>query len=173
MENTEDIKEVVCFNTPDEPIRLTGLPLNEIPPDTPNFLTDRTYFDILDGVACGVPVTKILGNMGCEQKITGRIIRWIYKDDSRKEEYLRARAIGSEILADEMIEIADGRMDADNPIPEDIARSKLKIDTRRFLIGVNNKERFADVPKVEVNINLLDAMKAADARLTIDAETIE
>jgi hypothetical protein len=38
-------------------------------------------------------------------------------------------------------------MDADNPIPEDIARSKLKIDTRRFLIGVNNKERFADVPK--------------------------
>jgi hypothetical protein len=37
-------------------------------------------------------------------------------------------------------------MDADNPIPEDIARSKLKIDTRRFLIGVNNKERFADVP---------------------------
>jgi hypothetical protein len=50
---------------------------------------------------------------------------------------------------------------------------KLKIDTRRFLIGVNNKERFADVPKVEVNINLLDAMKAADARLTIDAETIE
>jgi hypothetical protein len=47
-------------------------------------------------------------------------------------------------------------VDADNPIPEDIARSKLKIDTRRFLIGVNNKERFADVPKVEVNINPTD-----------------
>jgi hypothetical protein len=38
-----------------------------------------------------------------------------------------------------MIEIADGVVDENNPIPEDVARSKLKIDTRRFLITVNNR----------------------------------
>jgi hypothetical protein len=41
-----------------------------------------------------------------------------------------------------MIEIADGVVDENNPIPEDVARSKLKIDTRRFLITVNNRPRF-------------------------------
>jgi hypothetical protein len=41
-----------------------------------------------------------------------------------------------------MLEIADGELDDDNPLPEDIARSKLKIETRRFLIGVNNRTRF-------------------------------
>jgi hypothetical protein len=68
--------------------------------------------------------------------MTGRIITWFYADDDRKREYLSARAIGSEVLADEMIEIADGVVDESNPIPEDVARSKLKIDTRRFLTGM-------------------------------------
>jgi hypothetical protein len=55
---------------------------------------------------------------------------------------------------------------------EDIARSKLKIETRRFLIGVNNRTRFGNESKVEVNVNLIDAMKAADSR-TINAEVID
>jgi hypothetical protein len=49
--------------------------------------------------------------------MTGRIITWFYADDDRKREYLSARAIGSEVLADEMIEIADGVVDENNPIP--------------------------------------------------------
>jgi hypothetical protein len=48
----------------------------------------------------------------------------------------------NEILADEMLEIADGELDDDNPLPEDIARSKLKIETRRFLIAVNNRRNW-------------------------------
>jgi hypothetical protein len=46
MTESDEIKELRYFNTPTEPIHITGLPLNEIPPDTPNYLTDRTYVDI-------------------------------------------------------------------------------------------------------------------------------
>jgi hypothetical protein len=49
MTDSDEIKELRYFNTPTEPIHITGLPLNEIPPDTPNYLTDRTYVDIIQG----------------------------------------------------------------------------------------------------------------------------
>jgi hypothetical protein len=64
MSITKEIKELRNYNTRTEPIHLTGLPIDQIPPDTPNFLTDRTYHEILDGLACGVPVTKTLRNIG-------------------------------------------------------------------------------------------------------------
>jgi hypothetical protein len=172
MSIAKEIKELRNYNTRTEPIHLTGLPIDQIPPDTPNFLTDRTYHEILDGLACGVPVTKTLRNIGCKPNLSGRIITWFYADDDRKKKYLEARAVAAEILADEMLEIADGELDDDNPLPEDIARSKLKIETRRFLIGVNNRTRFGTESKVEVNVNLIDAMKAADSR-TIDVKVID
>jgi hypothetical protein len=68
---------------------ITGLPLNEIPPDTPNYLTDRTYVDIIEGLSAGIPVSKTLSLIGCDYIMTGRIITWFYADDDRKREYLR------------------------------------------------------------------------------------
>jgi hypothetical protein len=75
-----------------------------------------------------------LGSWGC-QGVSGL---WV-------DQIGVSRAVAAEILADEMLEIADGELDDDNPLPEDIARSKLKIETRRFLIGVNNRKRFGYV----------------------------
>jgi hypothetical protein len=94
------------------------------------------------------------GLSSCKSNLSGRIITWFYAEEDRKKKYLEARSVAAEILADEMLEIADGELDDDNPLPEDIARSKLKIETRRFLIGVNNRTRFGTESKVEVNVNL-------------------
>lgn len=175
MTDSNEIKELRYFNTPTEPIHITGLPLNEIPPDTPNYLTDRTYVDIIEGLSAGIPVSKTLSLIGCDYIMTGRIITWFYADDDRKREYLSARAIGSEVLADEMIEIADGVVDENNPIPEDVARSKLKIDTRRFLITVNNRPRFDKVVNVNVKVDLVKALEDANNRVSnlIDSDILE
>jgi hypothetical protein len=166
MSIAKEIEELRNYNTRTEPIHLTGLPIDKIPPDTPNYLTDRTYYDILDGLACGIPVTKTLGSIGCEPVIYGRILTWFYADEERKKKYLNARAIGAEILADEMLQIADGDIDNSNPIPDEIARQKLKIDTRRFLISVNNRARFGTESKVEVKVDLVKALEAANDRIT-------
>jgi hypothetical protein len=77
-------------------------------------------------LACGVPVTKTLRNIGCKSNLSGRIITWFYAEEDRKKKYLEARAVAAEILADEMLEIADGELDDDNPLPEDIALTPWK-----------------------------------------------
>jgi hypothetical protein len=45
----------------------------------------------------------------------------ILKDEKRKQEYLEAKLVGSEIMAEEMIDIADGTMD-EGTVPEDTKR---------------------------------------------------
>jgi hypothetical protein len=43
-------------------------------------------------------------------------MRWFYAEEDRKKKYLEARAVAAEILADEMLEIADGELDDDSVI---------------------------------------------------------
>ena len=66
------------------------------------------------------------------------------------------------MVAAEMIEIADSTDSI-----EDVQRSKLRIDTRRFLVGVWNKKRYSETKQVELvgTISVLDALNAADERL--------
>jgi hypothetical protein len=53
------------------------------------------------------------------------------EDEKRKQEYLEAKLVGSEIMAEEMIDIADGTMD-EGTVPEDTKRAKLR---HYFVVG--------------------------------------
>lgn len=168
-----DITKLRYFNTPSEPIHLTGLPLELIPKDTPTYLTDLTYNLIMESLACGIPLTKTLRSIGCKPIVYGRILRWLYKDDKRRKEYHQAMEIGSEILASEILEIADGQ-DLKTSLPEDLGRSALRINVRKHLMGIQNKDRFGAKVEQTVNINLVDAMRSADKRIDIiEGEVIE
>ena len=61
-----------------------------------------------------------------------------------------------------MIQIADA---ADTV--EDVQRSTLRINTRKFLLGVWNKKRFSEIKQqdVNVNINLIEAMQDGERRI--------
>jgi hypothetical protein len=39
-------------------------------------------------------------------------MRWFLKDEGRKKEFLLAKEVGSEVMAEEMVDIADGKMDS-------------------------------------------------------------
>lgn len=67
----------------------------------------------------------------------GRFMRWVRKDPNRKSRYDEAQLIGTEVLAEEMKEIADG-----TDSPEDVNRSKLRVDTRWRLMQANNREKY-------------------------------
>lgn len=156
------------YNTINEPIQMTGMDLDKIPPDTPNYLTDLTYHKIMNNLHAGMSVRITLTSMGCSRSKVGAVMKWILKDEKRKQEYLEAKLVGSEIMAEEMIDIADGTMD-EGTVPEDTKRAKLRIDTRASIIAFNNKSRFGKETTINVNVDLKQALEEASMR----AEVIE
>lgn len=133
-----------------------------------NLLAYEAIFErALDDISAGQPLTYTIE---CDHRDIEyqRFLAWIHKDESRKARYYEAQAVGAEVVAAQMIEIAD----ADDSL-EDVARSTLRINTRKWLLGVWNRKRFGDVKQqdVNINVNLGDAMREARAR--IDARTID
>lgn len=129
---------------------------------------EAVFERFLDGVAQGQPLSAIVRDYPIEMEPT-KIIRWIHRDPERKERYYEAQAIGAEVIACQMMEIADAKDSL-----EDVARSTLRVGTRKWLLGVFNRKRFGDVKQIEqnVSVSLVDAM--GDARQRIEnARTVD
>lgn len=127
---------------------------------------------VLDRIAEGASLNSILNNDIRGLK-PSELIRWIHRDPRRKQRYYEAQSIGAEVVAAQMIGIADGESEP-NGIPEDVTRSKLRIDTRRWLLGVWDKKRFGETKQVEINqnISITDALAQAQTRL-IEGEIVD
>lgn len=131
---------------------------------------------VLDKLSEGTSLGSILRscNRGSE---TAQFVRWMLKDQHRKGRYEEALTYGAEVMKAELIDIADGVNADGSEIPEDIQRSKLRIDTRLKVMGFDNKKRFGDTKTIEINqnISITDALKAAQNRVSeiIDAELVE
>lgn len=127
---------------------------------------------ILDKISRGINLKEILRDDQRDFDYT-QLLRWIHRDPQRKSRYYEAQEIGSEMIAAEILEIADGDG------LEDVQRSKLRIDSRQFLIKTWNRKRYGDVKTLEVNqnISITAALEQANQRLvsgiTIDHEDIE
>ena len=136
---------------------------------------DIFFETILDKISRGINLKEILRDDQRDFDYT-QLLRWIHKDPMRKSRYYEAQEIGSEMIAAEILEIADGVNDSG--VPEDVQRSKLRIDSRQFLIKTWNRKRYGDVKTLEVNqnISITAALEQAQNRLVgrvIDAEDIE
>lgn len=78
---------------------------------------------------------------GDPRKITlGRFMSWVRKDTERMKRYEEAQLIGTEVIADDLRSISDG---TDNNM-EDVARSTLRINTRKFLMQSHHKDRYGE-----------------------------
>lgn len=129
---------------------------------------ESVFERFLDGVAQGQPLSAIVRDYPLEIE-PARLIRWIHKDEQRKEMYYEAQAVGAEVIACQMIEIADAKDSM-----EDVARSTLRVGTRKWLLGVFNRKRFGDVKQIEqnVSVSLSDAMSEAQQRIE-NARTVD
>lgn len=125
---------------------------------------DIFFETILDKISRGINLKEILRDDQRDFDYT-QLLRWIHKDPMRKSRYYEAQEIGSEMIAAEILEIADGVNDSG--VPEDVQRSKLRIDSRQFLIKTWNRKRYGDVKTLEVNqnISITAALEQANARL--------
>lgn len=91
-----------------------------------------------------------------------QFLGWIMRDEGRKARYHEAQALAAEVVFDQLTSIAD----AEDTI-EDVQRSTLKVNTRKWWLGVVNRKRFGDVKQVEQNVTLDigEAMAEAQARV--------
>jgi acyl carrier protein phosphodiesterase len=88
--------------------------------------------------------------------------RWIKRDPRRMERYKEAKELRTEWWAGRIVEIAE----ADDAL-EDVARSKLKIDTYKWLMGADNRKTYGESKQIEVStsISITAALEQARSRV--------
>lgn len=90
------------------------------------------------------------------------MLQWIMRDEARKMRYYEAQAATAELVFDDTLRIADA---ADSF--EDVQRSTLKVNARKWWLAVVNRKRFGDTRQIEQNvtIDIGEAMAQAQQRV--------
>ncbi|WP_283149000.1 hypothetical protein [Silvimonas soli] len=88
------------------------------------------------------------------------VYRWLNQNKSFREQYTRAREVQADTLADEIIDIADDGIN-DSYVDEDsgaertnydvIARSKLRVDARKWLAGKMAPKKYGEKIQQELS----------------------
>ena len=126
---------------------------------------------IMEMIASGYTLSKALREHPIELD-SGAFLRWINKDHQRKEAYKEAKELRSEAWAGKLIEYAEG----ENTL-EDVNRSKLKVDTLKWLMAADNRRTYGDTKQIELggSISITAALSAAQQRLgrVVDMEIVD
>jgi hypothetical protein len=101
-------------------------------------------------------------------------LRWVKRDPQRHERFKEAQEMRTEFLAGEILEIADGVESVDPTSNDTVNRDKLRIDTRKWLMGAHNKKRYGETKQIELGgtISITEALAQAQARV-IEGEVID
>jgi hypothetical protein len=101
-------------------------------------------------------------------------LRWVKRDPIRHERFKEAQEARTEFLAGEILEIADGVEAIDPNSNDTVNRDKLRIDTRKWLMGAHNRKRYGETKQIELGgtISITEALAQAQARI-IESEVID
>ena len=128
---------------------------------------------LLEKIASGLTMAGLARELGISNL---SLYHWIKKDPERQERFAQARAIAADQWAEECLDIAD---QTDNL---NANADRLKIETRKWLAGVTNPDKYKPSPaQAQVNVNVnqlhLDALRqlnigdsAGSSPIVIDAE---
>ena len=103
---------------------------------------------VLEKMADGTPFDTICREYHLPIQ-SSRFRTWIFANDKRRNAYMMAKAIGAEAMEDELVRIADGLAADGSPSIDDVARSNLKIETRKWVMKANNRKRYGDMKHIE------------------------
>ena len=126
------------------------------------------FMRVIDSIAHGNSLSQILRDDQRDIDYND-FYRWIKKNPERNQLFTEAQEMRTEFMAGEIIEIAD----ADDSL-EDVQRSRLKIDTRKWLMGAHNRKKYGEIKTVELggSISITEALAQANARL-VDADVVD
>lgn len=148
-------------------------PRRSIPPATRELLYlqyDILFEAIIERVYRGEALPDIVRSDARDINYEA-FLRWIKSDATRRSRYEDAQAARAEVLEADGFRIAAGL--ADGP-PEDVQRSKIRLDWHRFVMGARNRKVYGDTKIVDVGgtISITGALVAAQRRV-LDAEVID
>ena len=84
----------------------------------------------------------------------GTVMAWIAKDETLQERYARAKFDGLEVLADELLEIADEDVERTPMGTYDsgaVNKQRLQVDTRKWLLSKLAPKKYGDKLQTEVS----------------------
>lgn len=101
-------------------------------------------------------------------------LRWVKRDPQRHERFKEAQEMRTEFLAGEILEIADGIEAVDPSSSDTVNRDKLRIDTRKWLMGAHNRKRYGESKQIELGgtISISEALAQANQRV-IEGEVVD
>lgn len=161
--------------TTDLTLLRTGLPHWLVPKRTSALapLSDADLDFVFDKMIEGHTVSSILReNPGLPDY--ARFMRYVMSDPKLEDQYYEAKRIQTEVYGEKVVEAIEGVNGSD--LPEEVARSKVKLDGYRWLMAVNNKKRYGDSKAISISgqIDIGAAMAKGEARVargvTVDHE---
>lgn len=129
---------------------------------------------VLEKMYSGFTLTKALDELPIEID-SGAFLRWLKKNPTNFELYKEAKEIRTEAWAGKIIDHASGENQVGDDCPELIQRSKLIVDTYKWLMAADNRRTYGDTKQIEVNstISITAALSQAQNRILIDAVDAE
>ena len=99
--------------------------------------------DICSLLASGESLNSICKKTGFPNRST--VYRWLREHDEFRNNYARATEDRADSIFEEMLDIADGAEEE----TASIAKARLKIDTRKWILGKMNPKKFSDKQSIE------------------------
>lgn len=142
-------------------------------------LMEQVYLSIwettLDRVSLGHKLKDIISDDPREIDLAA-FSRWVAKDKSRSKALNDAKRMGTHFVLEDMIDIADGMNSM-----EDVARSTLRVNTRRLYLKAYNKDTFGDnplqgehtSPTISINIGAVESPYAKPSLVIDNVTTVE
>ena len=123
-----------------------------MPAGRPSTRTKEIEDAILDGIASGIPLTKICRRAGMPNPST--VFDWCKKDTELDDKVTRAREMSADYYSYEIKEISDEKPTMQIPDPDGgvstridpagIQRNRLRIDTRIKLMQMLKRKTYGD-----------------------------
>lgn len=116
-------------------------------------LFERALEDVMEGKAI-----KALIESDPRGVSYGQFMKWVRSNPDRSTAMDEAEAIGTDVTADELKEISDGDG------LEDVQRSTLRVNTRKWLMQSRNKKKYGEkqIDTITVNVDMRDAIERAE-----------
>ncbi|EEX3831623.1 DNA-binding protein [Escherichia coli] len=138
----------------------------------PHGYTEEKALEICELVADGQSINKISKMPGMPNRST--ILKWFRDVPEFSTMYARAKEIGFEVLADEIIDLADAEVNTDK---DQLRRHQLMIDTRKWLLAKLQPRKYGERVtqeivgnKDEAPVQVAEVSKEEIARIVQEVE---
>jgi hypothetical protein len=101
----------------------------------PSIFTPELGANICARIAIGESLRAIEADDGMPAKTT--ILRWLSQDEAFRDQYARAREESADVLAQEIVEIADD-------VSGDANRDRLRVDARKWVAAKLKPKKYGD-----------------------------